>query len=796
MEPTDNRDTSTLSAERQVHELETTIDQVFQSLAVTIVIDPECGAIVAANDAALDFYGYTAEEIQDVTVTDINTLSPLEVHREMQQAVEDGRRFFEFRHRLSTGEVRDVDVYTRPVQWNGTTCLYSIVHDVSQRVRTQEELARESSRLQGFLTGTDVGTWEWNVQTGECVFNDRWAQICGYELAELEPVGIGTWGRLAHPDDLARSGDLLQQHFDGESPRYDVECRMRHKDGHWVWVRDSGKVMSWTEDGKPLLMMGTHADITYAKRSEEQLRRSLSLVDEAEELAHFGGWHLDLDECRLEWTKGACRILGVEPDDAPATYAAFLGLVHPEDRAMVDSAFASSLGGASPGYEIEHRIVRPNDGVERVVVERCAHERSAKGRVVRSVGTVQDITERKDREANERRLEEQVQHAQKLESLGVLAGGIAHDFNNILAAILGHAEFAALALNDGHPAQQSVARILDGVNRARDLTQQMLSYSGRTVVDMCPRDLTKLVDGLSDLLRAAVPNSVVLQRVLENSVPLILADGAQLQQVVMNLITNAAEAIGDGQGTVTITTGITHRGERGSDQEILFSPGGDHPAPSDYVFLEVSDTGCGMDRDTANRIFEPFFTTKFHGRGLGMAAVLGIVGQHRGFVTIRTAPGKGSTFRVHFPPCASSGESDDPGSGDESMSGRIAKVLVADDETEVRETFVLALRQFGFEALGVGDGLEAVEACDAATEPFDCVVLDLTMPRMSGPECFAILRENHPDLPIVVASGFSVETVEEALGHPGPNGFLAKPFSLDTLREAVVAAIAETTVAS
>jgi len=247
-------------------------DMFFKNTAVKLIIDPVSGEILNVNEAASKFYGYSVNRLEKMNINQINTLNEEQLATEMALARNEQRSRFDFRHRLASGEVRDVEVYSGPIEFGGCTRLYSIVQDVTDRKRTQDLLTQMNWRLESIVESTRIGTWEWNIKTGETVFNERWAQILGYSLAELAPVSIKTWEALSHPEDLKNSKKFLERHFSGELPYYNFDCRMKHKDGHWVWVLDHGRVVTHTEDGKPLIMFGTHTDITERKKVEETLR--------------------------------------------------------------------------------------------------------------------------------------------------------------------------------------------------------------------------------------------------------------------------------------------------------------------------------------------------------------------------------------------------------------------------------------------------------------------------------------------------------------------------------------------
>ena len=385
-----------------------------------------------------------------------------------------------------------------------------------------------------------------------------------------------------------------------------------------------------------------------------------------------------------------------------------------------------------------------------------------------------DNTEKILAERENRRLEQQIQHTQKLESLGVLAGGIAHDFNNILMAVLGHAELAMFEISSLSPARGNILQIITATRRAAELCRQMLTYSGKTSFILEPLNLNELIEEMSDLLKASISKKVIMNIRSEKSCPLIMADSSQIGQVLMNLIVNGSDAIGDHNGLLTISTGT----EWCDEQYLTSTELREKLSPGLYAYMEVSDNGCGMDEATRTRIFEPFFSTKFTGRGLGLAAVLGIIRAHNGLVKVDSELGKGTTFKVMFP--AMEGETKkctEPSSPILGIYKNRGTVLLVDDEEEIRALSKTLLELFGFNVLTACDGVEAVDVYKKNSDEIVLIILDLTMPRMDGAETFAVLHRLRPDVKVVIASGYSKEDIASQFSGTGLAGVLQKPFS-------------------
>ncbi len=369
-----------------------------------------------------------------------------------------------------------------------------------------------------------------------------------------------------------------------------------------------------------------------------------------------------------------------------------------------------------------------------------------------------------------------VLRAQKFESLGILAGGIAHDFNNFLVGIMGNVDLALSKSPPDSAVHSYLRRIELAAQRAADLTNQMLAYSGKGRFVVEAVDVSHLVGEMEHLLATVVSKSAVLSFDLAPGLPPIEADASQLRQVVMNLITNASDSLGDREGSIRVTTGFS-AGNAGA-----------------HVYVDVADTGCGMDPDTCDRIFDPFYTTKEKGRGLGLAAVQGIVRGHRGTLSVRSAPGKGTTFRIAFPAAAGAAVPHGrpiPGTDGRSRPPGCGTILVVDDEEIVRNLASDVLRQQGFVVLTASDGLEGVETLRKHPE-VAAVVLDMTMPRMGGVEASHEMRRIAPNVPVILCSGYTEQDTAKQLDSRTPVDFVQKPYKVQTLLDKVFEVIGRT----
>jgi PAS domain S-box-containing protein len=492
------------------------------------------------------------------------------------------------------------------------------------------------------------------------------------------------------------------------------------------------------------------------REKEEEYSAQLRAIVESSEDAIISK---NMNGVIQSWNYGAEEIFGYTADEA---IGKSISLLVPPDRSHEESEIIETIrrGGRFKHFETI-RVCK--DGRRIEVSLTVSPIRDGAGKVIGVSHVARDISERK-------MFEEQMRQAQKLESLGVLAGGLAHDFNNLLTGVLGN---ASLALDDlaHHPARAQVEEIVGAAERAAMLVKQMLAYAGKGRFVLERLDLSHVVSEMAPLIRASIGPATLLDLRLTADLPCVEADAAQLQQLVMNLALNAAEAVGNSNGRVRISTAA-----READGEL-------------QVVLEVSDTGCGMDEETKARIFDPFFTTKFTGRGLGLAAVLGIIRAHRGSITVDSTPGSGSTFTVVLP-AAETLESAEAHDAPAELRG-YGSILVIDDEELVRNMTRYSLQRFGYAVETASDRRHAVEVFGSRPHDFDAVLLDLTMPHNNGEDTLRDLREIRPNVPIILSGGYSEMEAERRFADSGVAGFLQKPYTATTLARKLKQAVRE-----
>jgi signal transduction histidine kinase/CheY-like chemotaxis protein len=407
----------------------------------------------------------------------------------------------------------------------------------------------------------------------------------------------------------------------------------------------------------------------------------------------------------------------------------------------------------------------------------------AYGQVRWAIEFTNDVTEDIHKNEEHRRFEEQMQMTQKLESLGVLAGGVAHDFNNLLMGILGNADLALGELESSNPAWCNVEQISESAGRASELCRQMLAYAGRGNFMVEQIDLGDLASDMESLLSSLVPKKSEFRITVDEDLPNIEVDETQIRQLLMNLLSNSAEALGEQAGEVEVHFGAVEV-EKGEKPSVYT---GQALKPGKHVEIRVTDTGCGMDGDTLKNLFDPFFTTKFQGRGLGMAAVLGIIRSYDGDVQVESDPGLGTTVLVRLPASKGSKESEPTSNRKNDYTGPMnipeGKVLLVDDEMVVREVGEGMLERLGYNTITAIDGLDGVEKFEEHCNDVLFVILDMTMPRMDGEEALRAMRAIRPDVPVLISSGYTEQEILGRFEDEHISGFVAKPYSLKNLEK-------------
>jgi two-component system cell cycle sensor histidine kinase/response regulator CckA len=732
------------------------------------------GKMVFLNEAGADMLGIEPDDVENHTILEVIPAEYRELVRtELVPCLLNGGTWEgDLRYRnVRTGTLTDVHALTFTIPDSRTGAplyLANVSRDITERKRAEEALREREAQLGSIFRASPIGIGV--VSKGSRILievNDRICEMTGYAREEL----VGNSARMLYATDQEYDFVGVEKYRQmAEQGVGSVETLWRRKDGTMIDVLlNSAPLAAGNEDSGVTF---TALDVTERRRSEGALRESEKKYRELIEMLQEGIWVIDRGGLTTFVNPRMAEILGYAPGEMLGRH-----LFSFMDEVGVDEC-KRLLERRRQGISEQHDFEFLRKDGERVYARvETAPVVDENGCYAGAIAGVQDNTERRRAEDERRRLELQVQQAQKLESLGVLAGGIAHDFNNLLQAIHGNLEFAMSSLPSDSPAQEHLIDLERASRRAAELCGQLLAYSGRGRLTVGALDLGTVIQEMVQILDVSISKKAELRLNLAPDLPLIEADEAQIRQVVMNLIVNASEALGDGSGVIIIATHALDCQCRHLRSMIL----GEGLPEGRYVCLEVADTGCGMDEETQRRIFDPFFTTKFTGRGLGLAAVLGIVRGHGGAIKIRSKKGEGTTFRILFPVSTSGAERIESAPAEIADVRGGGTVLFADDEEMVRSVAKRMLEHLGYTVLLAADGNEAIEVFQAHRNSIACVILDLTMPRKDGIETLAELRRIDGDVPAILTSGYSKYEISSRYADEGFAEFIEKPYHMTTL---------------
>ena len=718
-------------------------------------------------------------EVQFVTRTEFGEL--IKIHPddvgELEKRVEEHLRGvteqfeIEYRIMLRDGAIRWIhsrgqcfrDASGKAVRMAGAT------NDISERKRAEDALRQSEKRFALAVAGSNDGIVDWDVVNDRMYSSPRAMRIMGID-SDVTVRSRGEWRDLVkyHPDDVQRVRDDLQHFLDGKVELREGEYRVLLPSGECRWIRHRNKCVR-DEAGRPIRVAGSISDVDAQKRAEEALRESQERYQLAVAGSNEGMWDWDMRSETFFFSARAQELLGLDPGEPMRPCAEWWTLFayHPEDEKRVKDALAAYLSGAGKSWEVEYRLRHLRDGKWHWYRERGVALRDEKGQPYRMAGSMEDITDRKNAEVERDRLEGQLRQAQKLEAIGTLAGGIAHDFNNVLSAILGYGEMAQKDAAEGTPLRRNIDAAISAGMRAKGLVERILAFSRSSVGERLPVHVQSIVAETLDLIADSVPHGVRVERQLSAGDSAVLGDPTQIHQVVLNLCTNAMQAM-QSEGTLAVALDeVEIEGARCVSTGEL--------ASGKYVRLSVRDTGLGIAPHVLERMFDPFFTTKGIGvgTGLGLSLVHGIVTELGGGIDVQSAPGAGATFTVYLP---RQGRVAPPAIALETIaSGQGETILLVDDEEALVKVGEEMLAMLGYEPVGFHSSAAALETFRASPQRFDAVLSDEAMPDMTGSELAREIRKLHPDIPIVLMSGYVTPALHTRAQEAGVVEVLAKP---------------------
>ncbi len=717
------------------------------------------GIILVANAAHHKKYGCEDGELIGRSILEF---CPGGVERERQREylehlVRDrpARSPYYGRKVTKNGDEIDVEVaWNYNLDTNGELIGFtSLIADITERTAVEVSLRWSEERFELAVAAANEGLWDKNLQTRTEYWAPRFFALIGYEVGEIEPSDA-SFRALLHPDDRPRIQAAMDDHLEGRTPKYEVEYRFRTKTGEYRWFRSRAAAIR-AETGTAVRLIGfitDITDITDQRQLQATLRETQQILDSTPDPTVIVN-----DVGNIVFANSKATGFGYLREELLGKPITTLipEFVMPKSRTAFSADVVELLGRRSDGSEFPVEVsLSPIETDSETLV----------------AAAIRDISDRKQLEAS-------LRQAQKVESLGILAGGIAHDFNNLLMGVLGHADVALLKSHAGSPVGDELHNISSAAMRAADLTRQMLAYAGQGKFMVEALNLSRLVEEIGNLLEVSISTNVDLKYSFADELPAIEADASQIQQVIMNLIMNASEAIEGRAGTITVSTSAIQ-----VDRHYLAGAYLNDELPDGaYVCLEVADNGCGMDAEIQRKIFDPFFTTKFAGRGLGLAAVLGIIRGHHGALKISSQPGVGSTFKALFP-AVMSGTTAQVITRDRVDEWRgTGTILVVDDEEAVRLAAKAMIETCGMTVATADGGQAALDIFRDRGDEIVAVLLDLTMPHMDGEETFRELRRINPNINVILSSGFDEQETTSRFAGSGLAAFIHKPYGLRQL---------------
>ena len=738
------------------------------NLSVMLLVDPRSGQIIRANEAAASFYGYSVDELKAKTIYDINTKARPEIDADMARALAGVRKAFHFEHRLACGDHRAVEVYSSPVIYGGQKILFSIIHDVTQRVRNRQLLVESEKRFHEITSSMQDIVFVLDEQQRHLGFYGPWAEREGVDpelfMGRTAEEIFGRHTAKPHSEAAERA-------LQGEFVVYD-----------WSYDRGHGRVHFQTslspiigDGGKVNGVVAIGRNITELVKAKEEIKkrevRYRAILDGTGD-----GLFLTDGLGRFEDVNAAaCEMTGYSRDELMGMEVADLDPMFTQARVI---ALNESLQpGDSLSVVGEHR----RKDKSRYPVE-IGVSCFVLGTEKRFICSARDITGRMKAEEEQFEIQRALIELQKAESLSILAGGVAHDFNNLLMGVLGNIEIALSEMSLSSEHRELLEEVQNAAEQASELGRQMLAYSGRRQLDVELVNPNQVLREMEPSMRALSQHRVTFRFELDDSLPGILVDLTQLRQIIQNLVVNASEACGSQGAEIQIRTRWYS-----FTRACPWSGKKEHLREGRYLLIELSDNGSGISPGNLSRIFEPFFSTKFTGRGLGLAASQGIMSSHNGAILATSEPDKGTTFYLLFPEATSQGLQ--PETQSQPVDIQAKRVLLVDDEPVVLRVATRMLQRLGFDVVPATNGLEALSYLGASGGGVDLVILDVLMPVKDGPTTLTEIRNTYGALPVLLASGYSKEEALEQLHNHVPNGFIQKPFQMKALKSKLEAVL-------
>jgi PAS domain S-box-containing protein len=649
---------------------------------------------------------------------------------------------------------------------------------LAERQQIEESLRKSEERFRLAAKATNDAIWDIDLKTGTVSWNDTYSAHYGRPTETSD--SWQWWIENIHPEDRESTATGLRSAISSRSSSWTCEYRFRRVSGEWAYIYDCAYIAR-DASGNAWRVIGAMQDLTERKSGEAALRESEERFRRVFEEGPLGIALIGKDYHFLKVNGALCHMLGY--DEVALVRMSFVDITHPDDVGADVELTERLFKREIPFYRMQKRYVKKEGEIIWINLTGSL-VLDPSGEPLYAIAMVEDITEFK-------RSHEEALVRQKLESVGTFAGGIAHDFNNLLGAVQAQAELASTELDAGSSCREELKAIREVAARGSEIVRQLMIYSGTESRDIGPVDLSNIVDEMLALLKVSVTKRAVIETNLDRDLPAIRASAAQLRQIVLNLITNSSDAIGDRDGVIrVITRRVSLKGRSAAASFTMLADG-------DYVQLEVSDTGRGMSTATQAQVFDPFFSTKSAGRGLGLAVVQGIVRSLGGAIHLTSEPDKGTTFRISLPCAESATHANGLADNGGTVVGPVQQgtVLVVEDEDFLRQAIVKMLRKSGLEVFEATDGASAIARLRADGNRVDVMLLDLTIPGASHHEVIAEAAKAKPNIAVILTSAYSHEMVAGDMSPSLIRSFIRKPFQIGDLLNALRNALSRSAAA-
>ena len=760
-------------AEEALRESEKKYRGIFDESIAAVYLFDDKKNFLDSNQAGLDLLGYSREELLNMSITDVDA-DPVVVLPAHEQLL-GGERIINYEHLLKRkdGKVITVLNNSRPIiDTHGHVIgMQSTIINITDRKQAEDALRESEERLRIAGKAAYDLIYEWNVTNDELEWLGDIDGLLGYEPGAISR-DIVAWLDLIHPEDSGQLENAVGLHRTATEPiRY--EYRIKHRDGTYRCLQDHGLPML-DKQGRPYKWIGVCADITDRKRAEEALRESEEKYRNILESMEEGYYEVDLAGNFTFLNDAMSRNRGCTRDE-------LMGMnnrqyMDPETAKKVYKVYSEIYRTGRPVKGHQWEIMR-KDGTKGYVEVSAFLIKDSEGNPVGCRGIVRDVTDYLKAVSEKEKAIVQLQQSQKMEAVGTLAGGIAHDFNNILAIILGNTELASDGVPDSNPASESLKEVYRASIRAKDMIRQLLAFSRKSDEESTPIDMAAIIKESMQMLRSAIPTSVEFKQHISDDPCSVMGDATQINQIVMNLVINAADAMSEEGGILDVTLENILQEEKTCFDCVL--------APGPYVRLRMKDTGEGIEPKIMDRIFEPYYTTKEVGKGTGMglSVIHGIVKRHGGGIWVKSTLGKGTVFEIYFPALEETAEEEKEPEGE--IKGGSERILFVDDEESLANLNRRRLERLGYDVKSTTKPLEALEWFNADPDQFDVIITDMTMPRMTGDRLAAEVLKIRPHMPVIICTGYSERMSAKKAAALGVSKYIEKPIDLRNLASAI-----------